>query len=191
MKRYTMGRIQDRGHDGGNDWRWLTIEKMARFKGWTHGAELGVWRGETMCHLIRTCKNLHMIGVDLYAPQPDNNGPEKWTPGENGHPWDHDGYYNQMKAFCDRFPERTTLIKDYTTEAAKQVEDESLDFVFIDADHGYEGCSRDIEHWTPKIKKGGYVIGHDIHFPTVKQAVIEAFGETYNVEDDFIWWVER
>ena len=186
-----MGRIRDRGHDGGNDWRWLVIEKFARTKGWTKGAELGTWYGETFKHLVKTCKNLHMIGVDLYAAQPESTGPEKWTPGENGHPWNHDKCYQDIMEFCNRYPNQTTFIRDYTSEAAKQVEDESLDFVFIDADHGYDGCKRDIIEWTPKVKTGGYIMGHDIHFPTVKQAVIEQFGDIYNIEDDFIWWVEK
>ncbi len=189
-----MGRIRDRGHDGGNLWRWLTIERLAKTKKWQKGVELGVWKGETFKHLAKTCKNLEIWGVDLYAPQPENNGPEKWTSGENGHPWDHQLYYNQLVEFCNR-PEhlnRAHIIKDYTTEAANQFLDESLDFVFIDADHGYEGCLRDIKSWAPKIKPGGYVMGHDIHFPTVIQAVTEYFGEnSWNVEDDFVWWIEK
>jgi hypothetical protein len=186
-----MGRIRDRGHDGGNIWRWQTLEKYVRTKGWTKGAELGVWRGETFKHLIRTCHSLHLIGVDLYAPQPDSTGPEKWTPGENGHVWDHLAYYNDLLNFAKQYPDRAVIIKDYTTEAAKQVEDESLDFVFIDADHSYEGVMRDVQAWAPKVRKGGIVFGHDIHFDTVKRAVIELYGDTYKIEDDFVWWVEK
>ena len=34
-------------------------------------------------------------------------------------------------------------------------------------------------------------MGHDIHFPTVEKAVTEYFGaKSWNVEDDFIWWVK-
>ncbi len=186
-----VGRIRDRGHDGGHYWRWLTIEKFVRKNGWTKGVELGVWRGETFKHVVKTCKDLNMIGVDLYAAQPESTGPEKWTPGENGHAWDHDRYYQDMLNFCSKYPERASIIKDYTTEAAKMFEDEHFDFVFIDADHSYEGVMRDVEAWTPKIRKGGYIIGHDIHFPTVMKAVNELYGNDYNREDDFIWWVER
>jgi hypothetical protein len=186
-----MGMIRDRGHDGGNTWRWLTIERFVRKNGWTKGAELGVWQGQTFTHLVRTCKNLTLIGVDLYAPQPENNGPEKWTVGENGHSWDHETYYNRVKQFCAQYSDRAFIHKNYTTEVANQIEDESLDFVFIDADHGYEGCSRDIDAWVPKVRKGGYVMGHDIHFETVLRAVTERYGDNYNIEDDFVWWVEK
>jgi len=142
--------------------------------------------------LVRTCHDLHLVGVDLYAPQPGYDGPEQWTAGENGHAWDHERYYNDLVAFCGQYPERAVIIKDYTTEAAKTIDDESLDFVFIDADHSYNGVMRDVQAWAPKVRKGGMVIGHDIHFPTVKKAVIELYGEDgYFVEDDFLWFVEK
>ena len=51
---------------------------------------------------------------------------------------------------------------------------------------------RDVGAWAPKVKKGGMIIGHDIHFPTVKTAVVELYGEDgYWIEDDFLWFVEK
>lgn len=186
-----MGKIRDRGHDGGSIYRWNTLERLVKENNWTQGAELGVHNGVNFKHLINTCPNLELIGVDLYAAQPENNGPEKWTPGENGHPWKHEDYFRDMKSFCEKHPGRAFIFKDYTTSVADKFIEEHFDFVFIDADHGYEGCLRDIKAWAPKVKKGGYVIGHDIHFPTVEKAVTEYFGpNSWNVEDDFMWWVK-
>ena len=187
-----MGRIRDRGHDGGNVYRWKTLERFIKENNWTKGAELGVHDGVNFKHLIQSCPNLTLVGVDLYEAQPENNGPEKWTPGENGHQWNHNQYYKNMLDFCSKYPDRAIIIKDYTTNVSEKYMDETFDFVFIDADHGYEGCLRDIKAWEPKVRKGGYVIGHDVHFPTVKQAVTEYFGEnSWKVEDDFIWWVQK
>lgn len=183
--------IRDRGHNGGNTWRWKTIEKFVKENGWTHGVELGVWEGATFRYLVQNCPNLHLIGVDLYAPQPENTGPEKWTPGENGHRWDHETYYNNLLRFCKQYPDRAGIIKDYTTSAATHFEEESLDFVFIDADHSYEGVKNDIEAWESKVKSGGYVIGHDIHFDSVNKAVTEKYGNTYRTADDFLWYVVK
>jgi hypothetical protein len=60
---------------------------------------------------------------------------------------------------------------------AKEFEDESIDFVFIDANHTYEFVSKDIAAFLPKMKKGGIMAGHDFNgaHPGVVQAVIEAF----------------
>ena len=183
--------IRDRGHNGGSIWRWKTLERFAKENTWTSGVELGVWEGKTFKYLIQNCPNLALDGVDLYAPQPDNEGPEKWTPGENGHSWNHEKYYQDLKSFCAKYPDRARIHKDYTVNVAKSFEDESIDFVFIDADHSYEGVKNDIAAWEPKVKSGGYIIGHDIHFETVNKAVEERYGKSYQTADDFLWYVVK
>ena len=40
-------------------------------------------------------------------------------------------------------------------------DEESLDFVFIDAAHDMRNVLADVASWTPKIKKGGIMAGHD------------------------------
>lgn len=61
--------------------------------------------------------------------------------------------------------------------------DQSLDLVFIDADHSYDGCLADIKAWLPKVRPGGIICGHDFGtpgFPGVKRAVEEVFGADYD-----------
>lgn len=40
--------------------------------------------------------------------------------------------------------------------------DNHLDFIFIDADHTYEGVKKDFEMYSPFVKKGGHIAFHDI-----------------------------
>jgi hypothetical protein len=40
--------------------------------------------------------------------------------------------------------------------------DEELDFVFIDGDHSLEGARLDHNKWGAKVKRGGYIIHHDM-----------------------------
>lgn len=55
---------------------------------------------------------------------------------------------------------------------------ESVDFVFVDADHTYEGVKKDIMSWWPKIKKGGVLAGHDYAWHDhIQRAVNELFGD--------------
>lgn len=62
--------------------------------------------------------------------------------------------------------------------AAGLYKDNTLDFVFIDADHSYEGVRRDVDAWLPKVKVGGVIAGHDFRngfgFGVV-DAVLESF----------------
>jgi hypothetical protein len=42
-------------------------------------------------------------------------------------------------------------------------------FVFIDADHSYDACKRDIEAWRRVVVPGGILSGHDHSHPPVAQ----------------------
>ena len=75
-------------------------------------------------------------------------------------------------------------VKYSSVEAAKQVKDESLDFVYIDAAHDYNSVYEDIVTWLPKVKKGGYIGGHDYRYDPnigVYQAVNNIFLEDYKI----------
>ena len=57
--------------------------------------------------------------------------------------------------------------------------------MFIDADHTEAAVLSDIEAWTPKVRSEGFVIGHDIDWPSVRRAV-EATGEHRRLADN-VW----
>jgi predicted O-methyltransferase YrrM len=46
-------------------------------------------------------------------------------------------------------------------EASNLYEDESLDFVFLDASHKYDDLQADLKAWLPKVKNNGILAGHD------------------------------
>ena len=64
---------------------------------------------------------------------------------------------------CRKNFERTNcqLIKGDSIDIASRMPNESLDWVYIDADHIYEAVKADIEAWFPKVRKGGVISGHD------------------------------
>lgn len=157
------------------------IAQLVKRRGWRKGAELGLWYGRTYGHLLKTCEGLNLIGVDLFAPQPENEGPEDWAQ------WDHEGNEAKCREIAAAFPDRATLYKMKTQDAAEAVEDASLDFVFIDADHSSEGVRRDIEDWAPKVKPGGAVMGHDIDWPTVR-VIVEELMPGYETGPDNVWY---
>ncbi|PRW57235.1 hypothetical protein C2E21_3942 [Chlorella sorokiniana] len=60
-----------------------------------------------------------------------------------------------------RFSNRTVFLRMFTSEAVKQIQDESLDWVYIDARHDYCGCWEDMLQWWPKLRPNGLFMGHD------------------------------
>lgn len=63
-----------------------------------------------------------------------------------------------------------------SVEWAENFADDSVDFVFIDADHSEAGMRADLAAWAPKIKPGGILAGHDYSaadWPGVVRAVDE------------------
>jgi hypothetical protein len=87
-----------------------------------------------------------------------------------------------------------------STQAAKYIANQSLDMIFIDADHDYESVLKDIKAWVPKVKDGGCISGHD-YDPTggfdVWKVVHKVFGKTnFNIVPDdaggpnnHCWWL--
>lgn len=62
------------------------------------------------------------------------------------------------------------------------------DLIFIDAEHTYEALLRDIKTFTPFVKPGGVLCGHDYStaFPGVMKAVDDSFGKD-KTQYDSIW----
>jgi len=85
-------------------------------------------------------------------------------------------------AMAGKFGNRAKVVVLDSVAAAETFEDKSVDLVFIDADHSYEGCKADIEAYTRVTRK--WISGHDYRnpyppydFSGVDRAVEEAFGE--------------
>lgn len=51
----------------------------------------------------------------------------------------------------------------------------SIDLLFIDGDHSYDGCSTDIKAWVRFVRRGGWVAFHDSSEEGVTRAIAELF----------------
>lgn len=169
--------------------RWDVLSALIREHGLRLGAEIGVRAGRNIEEVLKRCPDFRWIGVDPYDtalvyPSPKGN----WRPEQFA------SYEKRFDAIVERNPTRVRKLKMYSDAAAQEVDDGSLDLVFIDADHSYEGCKLDIELWRPKLRPGGWLTGHDYGHPHssgagVKPAVDEAFPEGVRVEADRVWLV--
>lgn len=142
------------------------------------GAEIGVAGGQHIKAIMENTKVEKMYGIDPYY----NEG---WDMHEyfnvDNDYGGFDGLYGEVRDMLSVYGERVELIRKKSTDAAPDFEDESLDFVFIDAFHDYENCFNDIGFWHHRVRKGGYVMGHDWEHgshPGVQKAVVEHYGDS-------------
>jgi hypothetical protein len=122
-------------------------------------AEVGVYDGSTTFNYIDIIKENkgHLYLIDWFQGNEGNaSGIHKYR--ENGDP-----LYNQLiKEIEDRgFSEFVTILYGKSHDMSKNIEDNSLDICFLDADHRYAGCVSDIKDYYPKVKQGGFLCGHD------------------------------
>ena len=86
---------------------------------------------------------------------------------------------------------RIRTIEKYSAEAWKDVERNSVDFVYVDGGHSYEECYNDILNYMPLLKKKAIIAGHDYKFDWgVPAAVNKLFGEV-NYGENLTWWVAK
>lgn len=120
-------------------------------------AEIGVFEGEFSRVLYDTVKPSRMYLVDIWedgaVSSGDVNGNHVRT--ING----KDAYEKVLQSF-DK--EKTVLVlREPSATFLSQVQDDSLDMVYIDADHSYKGVLSDLRKSLHKVVPGGWIMGHD------------------------------
>jgi cephalosporin hydroxylase len=63
--------------------------------------------------------------------------------------------------------------------------------IYIDADHSYEGCKRDLNISFKKVKSGGYIMGHDYEMNMNKAQKEYSFGVKQAVDEFCISYNQR
>ena len=133
-----------------------------------HIVEVGAWKGASTSYLAVEAqhKKMRIDVVDTWA-------------GSKEHMEMSEVIGNSVfGTFVDNLRPLINYINPIRTDsviASKMYDEESLDAVFIDADHRYESVKADILAWMPKIKKGGILSGHD--YIDIHNGVIRAVNE--------------
>lgn len=112
--------------------------------GFKTGAEIGVQGGRYSDVLLKKIPGLKLYSIDVWEAK-------------------YKVYEERARKLLSQHP-GSVIIKNWSIEAAKDFADNSLDFVYIDANHWYESVKQDLETWTPKVRPGGIVSGHDYVF---------------------------
>lgn len=112
-------------------------------------AEIGVECGSHFAELIHCADIEKAYAIDIW----DNYTQE----GQDI------SFQKDYQTIVDRYKDdsRIQIIRKPSLEAVKDIEDMSLDMVYIDANHQYDFIRQDISAWIHKVKDGGILAGHD------------------------------
>jgi hypothetical protein len=147
--------------------------------GFTRGAEIGVQEGRYSEILLQNIPNLSLLLVDPWE--------EYQRPGMSGPSAEkQERIYESARRRVDGLAVK--FLRMMSLEAAQEIPDNSLDFVYIDGNHTFDYVMQDLIAWSSKVKDGGIVAGHDYyHFRSggVVYAV-NAFTAAHGIREWFI-----
>ncbi len=141
--------------------------------------EIGTFLGKSTCFLAneikQSGKKIKFYTVDSFIGE-GNDASYTKTVEENGGNI-YNAFLNNVKK-CGVEGYVTPLVGT-STEISKKFENESINFLYVDGDHNYNGIKNDLENWTPKVKRDSVIQGHDFaeYAKSVIQAVTEKFGD--------------
>jgi glycosyltransferase involved in cell wall biosynthesis/predicted O-methyltransferase YrrM len=162
----------------------LYTKMVNRFPSGSKFVEIGSWKGMSSAYMAVEIANSKK-NIDFYCI-------DTWEGSV-----EHQQYGIDVSNLYDTFLDNMSPVKKYykgirarSLQAVKQFEDNSLDFIFIDASHEYEDVKEDIIAWLPKVKPGGIIAGHDYlnqDFPGVEKAVHEIFSKIDTQETCWVY----
>ena len=117
------------------------------------GAEIGVDLGRHAFNLCKRISGLQLLCVDPYAP--DRRNPRALEP---------DKYSGRFRRAQEKLAGYNVVwMRQMSMDAVREIDDESLDFVYIDGNHMFDYVMTDLIEWSKKVRLGGIVSGHDYY----------------------------
>lgn len=132
------------------------------------GIEIGSYGGESTEMFLNSGAFKSFYCIDPWMAEFDPNDPTS-----------DDGLSIAEQVFDQRFKDNKIIkkVKMLSNNAINMIDtwfqDQEVDFIYIDGDHRYEAVFDDIAHYSPLVKIGGIISGHDY----VDKTTIDKFGE--------------
>lgn len=147
--------------------------------------EIGVHNGGSMSMLLASNKNknITMHGIDLFEDMYDVSkhlNHEKFATYQYFRRDDLSNHktFTNLEKIKTKYGSDSTinLIQgnsyfDETEEKFKDALEGELDLLFIDGDHTLDGVKNDFERYSKYVKKGGYIVFDDYHYPITRDYV--------------------
>jgi len=137
--------------------------------------ELGVFKGEFAEELYKRMVPNHLTLVDIWEGSYGSGDKD----GQNHITIDNmETVYNSLiKKYSNT--SNVSIIRSTSISFLQTQENNSLDMVYVDADHSYEAVKSDLELSYQKLKHGGILAGHDYITNTQIAAAVDHFCYNY------------
>ena len=144
-------------------------------------AELGVFEGDFSKKINEICEPSELFLVDLFHGYFGSGDKD----GKNYH---YVQLEDEMTKISDYFKdnEHVKVIKNSTLDFLEKLNDDYLDLVYIDADHSYNSVLGDLRLSYKKVKKGGFICGHDYVQNTQAERAVNDFCKEMKLEIEFL-----
>jgi hypothetical protein len=129
-------------------------------------AEIGVFRGEFSKFIFENMNPSHLSLVDIFEGHMGSGDKD----GNNMTYVILDNEYESLKKHFS-FNDNVNIFKGKSVDFLKSIDDDSLDMVYIDASHEYQDVKMDLELSFHKVKKDGFICGHDYVSPRFDSVV--------------------
>lgn len=140
-------------------------------------AEVGVWLGE-FAHILLGTLPAELLLIDPWAGVVQSGNAD----GNNVRQANLDAVYPQLKAHFEAISDKAKVIRGYSHEVLEKYPDNYFDAIYIDGDHSFEGCSKDLAVAYRKVKPGGWIMGHDYDMNELKAKNVYCFGVNQAVD---------
>lgn len=154
--------------------------------GFKTGAEIGTDQGEYAERLSQIMPNLTLFCIDPWKAA-------AYEPGEQPESREDQSFFDKRYEETKEKlkPYKTLILRKTSMEVVKDVDDNSLDFVYIDGNHDFLNVTQDMHYWLKKVKPGGILSGHDyVRYPSRKfnhvQKVVNAYTTAYHIFPVFL-----
>lgn len=171
--------------------RWLA-DRAAEIPPGGTWLEIGVMVGRSwICQAHALPAGCLLAAIDLglgsYTQTEQTFRSGYWT-------WSGEWTWQRTLSLLQRNDLRWLAIRDTAIGAANLFAPGSLDAVFIDACHTFDGTRDQILVYREKLKPGGLLCGHDYdrkNWPGVVQAVEECVPDFQHVAGTSLWWSRK
>lgn len=118
--------------------------------------EIGVYRGEFAEFILKECKE-----VEKYIMVDPWRNLDTWNKPANTSDTLFNEFYKETINRTEFAKHKINVLRGKTTEVVDEIEDWSIDFVYIDGDHTLKGITVDLISIWNKVKPDGYIAGDD------------------------------